>query len=72
MTSSNTRGAFLGLVWLVLGFLKMELLMHYNKTKTLELGIQDLEEKKIIRWVLLERWIENILHGTKYKLVSFE
>jgi hypothetical protein len=39
--SNNTMGAFLGLVWLVLRFLKMELLMSHDKTKTLELGFQD-------------------------------
>jgi hypothetical protein len=32
----------------------MELLMPHDETKTLELGIQDLEEK-ITRWVLFER-----------------
>jgi hypothetical protein len=42
--SNNTMGAFLGLVWLVLRFLKMELLMPHDKTKTLVLGIQDWEE----------------------------
>jgi hypothetical protein len=42
--SNNTMGAFLGLVWLVLRFLKMGLLMSHDKTKTLELGIQDWEE----------------------------
>jgi hypothetical protein len=39
--STNTMGAFLGFVGLVLRFLKMELLMSHDKTKTLELGIQD-------------------------------
>jgi hypothetical protein len=42
--SNNTMGAFLRLAWLVLRFLKMELLMSHDKTKTLELGIQDREE----------------------------
>jgi hypothetical protein len=42
--SNNTMDAFLGLVWLVLRFLKMELLMSHAKIKTLELGIQDWEE----------------------------
>jgi hypothetical protein len=37
--SNNTMGAFLGLVWLVVRFLKMGLLMSHDKTKTLELGI---------------------------------
>jgi hypothetical protein len=39
--SNNTMGAFLGLVLLVLRFIKMGLLMSHDKTKTLELGIQD-------------------------------
>jgi hypothetical protein len=39
--SNNTMGAFLGLVYLVLRFLKKELLMPHDKTKTLELGIHD-------------------------------
>jgi hypothetical protein len=39
--SNNTMGAFLWFVGLVLRFLKMELLMSHDKTKTLELGIQD-------------------------------
>jgi hypothetical protein len=39
--SNNTMGAFLWFVGLVLRFLKMELLMSRDKTKTLELGIQD-------------------------------
>jgi hypothetical protein len=37
--SNNTMGAFLGLVWLVVRFLKMRLLMSQDKTKALELGI---------------------------------
>jgi hypothetical protein len=36
---NNTMGAFLGLVWLVLRFLKKGLLMPPDKTKILELGI---------------------------------
>jgi hypothetical protein len=39
--SNNTMGAFLWFVGLVLRFLKTELLMSHDKTKTLELGIQD-------------------------------
>jgi hypothetical protein len=39
--SNNTMGAFLWFVGLVLRFLKMEPLMSHDKTKTLELGIQD-------------------------------
>jgi hypothetical protein len=52
--SNNTMGAFLELDWLVLGFLKKELLMSHDKTKTLKLGIQDWEKKKITGWVLFE------------------
>jgi hypothetical protein len=43
---NNTMGAFLGLVWLAIRFLKMELLMSHDKTKTLGLGILDWEEKQ--------------------------
>jgi hypothetical protein len=46
--SNNTVGAFLGLVWLVLRFLKMGLLMSHDKTKTLELVIQGWEENNQI------------------------
>jgi hypothetical protein len=33
----------------------MELLMHYNKTKTLELGIQDWEENDKMGFYLKDR-----------------
>jgi hypothetical protein len=39
--SNNTMGAFLGLVLLVLKKFLNGLLMSYDKTKTLELGLQD-------------------------------
>jgi hypothetical protein len=38
---SNIMGAFLGLVRLVVRFLKMGLLISHDKTKILGLGIQD-------------------------------
>jgi hypothetical protein len=50
--SNNTRGAFLGLVCLVLRSLKMVLLMSHDKTKTLELGIQDRDENNQIGFIL--------------------
>jgi hypothetical protein len=49
--SNNTMGAFLGLVWLVLRFLKVELLMSHDKTKTLGLGIQDWGENDKIGFI---------------------
>jgi hypothetical protein len=55
MISNNMRGAFLGLAWLVLRFLKMELLISHDKTKTLELGIQDWEENNKIGFDLKDR-----------------
>jgi hypothetical protein len=54
--SNNTMGAFLGLVWLVLRFLKMVLLMSHNKTKILELGIQDWDENNQIGLIWKIEW----------------
>jgi hypothetical protein len=54
--SNNTMGAFLGLVWLVLRFLKMELLMSHDKTKTLGLGIQDREENNKMGFIWRVAW----------------
>jgi hypothetical protein len=54
--SNNTMGAFLGLVWLVLKFLKKGLLMSYGKTKTLELGLQDWEENNKIGFIWKIEW----------------
>jgi hypothetical protein len=53
---NNTMRAFLGLVWLVLRFLKMELLMPHHKTKTLELGIQDWEENNKMGFIWRIAW----------------
>jgi hypothetical protein len=54
--SNNTMGAFLGLVWLALGFLKMDLLMSHDKTKTLELGVQDWEENNRMGFIWKIDW----------------
>jgi hypothetical protein len=54
--SNNTMGAFLGLVWLVLKFLKKGLLMPHDKTKTLELGIQDWEENNKMGFIWRIAW----------------
>jgi hypothetical protein len=49
-------GAFLGLAWLVLRFLKMGLLMSHGKTKTLELGLEDWEENNMIGFIGKIEW----------------
>jgi hypothetical protein len=54
--SNNTMGAFLGLVWLVLRFLKMGFLMSYDKTKTLELGVLDWEENNKVGFIWRIAW----------------
>jgi hypothetical protein len=53
--SNNTMGAFLGLVQLVSKILKKGFLMSYGKTKTLELGLQDLRGKYQDRFYLKDR-----------------